>query len=480
MILAVKTSLTVEELKQRRFCQEMTYWKSIPQIMWHYFIVEALFFTDKVVEELKNDRTIQEFNLDQEGMVPKVVEIVPTNANFHNQWGFRNIGQYGGYPGEDARITKAWAKEKGSFDIIVAVIDSGIDVDHECLLGHMYIDPTETITVGIDADGNGYKNDFIGWNTQTNNYKSYTSSHGTAVASVITTNGNGMSGVAWKTRIMPVAIGDINEYDIPSVNFGFPCGNQLPWDDAYDSYYKAFPTANIASALVYAARKGAHIISLAYSLRSTHKIGCCGTYPYTNYMPDVRDALKFAGRQGCIVVSSAGDWGPALHTRFNEPSQGFNIYSEDCGGQSGAISINADRNCFPGSYTRYYDFMINVTAHDNWGYLYSEKVITSSGPAGYGGWMRGCNYGAGTVDIAAPGKDILVAMPGNQYGLAGGTSVASAFVAGAASLIWSKNSYLTNSEVVGILKGSARKSTYWGTRVACSGVLDVNTALDMA
>jgi subtilisin family serine protease len=478
MLLAIKSFLPLEKLKTHEFYHDdMIFYNYIPEIKWYYFIMPDELCSDVLTKLLGNDKDIIEFSYDIEGLTPNnIIEIIPTNANFQNQWGFRNIGQYGGFPGEDARITKAWTVEQGSFDIIVAVVDSGIDVDHECLVGHIYIDPSETVTIGFDADGNTYNNDFIGWNMETNNYRSYSTSHGTALASVITTNGNGLSGVTMKSRILPVAIGNIDSYDIPTVNFGYPCGNRLQWEDAYEGYYNTIPSSRVSQGIIYAANKGAHIITVAYSRGGTRKIGCCGTYSFTATIPDVRDAIKYAGKMGCVVVTAAGDWLVEKQGRTPTPRHGYEVYSEDCGGNEESVAT-CERNIFPGAYSKYFPFMINVTAHNNWGYLYYEKVITSVTPDGFGGWFKGCAYSKENVNIAAPGKDILVAMPNNQYGLAGGTSVAAAFVSGAAALVWSRNSYLKNYQIREVLQSSSRKNAYWAERVTCNGVLDVEAAI---
>lgn len=477
MILAIKTHLSLEKLKTHEFYNEAMqfHWYN-KTIHWYYFEMPTCMYNDKLIAKIVNDNDIIEHGADFTGLQQNFTnEVVPVNANFNNQWGLRNTGQYDGFPGEDARVTYAWAKETGSFEIVVAVVDSGIDVDHECLVGSIYTDPLETMSIGTDADGNGYKNDFIGWNTVNNNYKSYSASHGTAIASVITTNGNGMSGVAWQTQIMPIAIGDITTYDIPVVNFGYPCDNQLSWEDAYTSPYAAFPSSRVAQGITYAADKGAHIICVAYSVARTAKIKCCGTFPIATYMPDVRDAIKYAGRCGCIVVTAAGDNLPE-HV-WTAAREGTAEYSELCGNDDQPTRAIGDRNIFPGAYTTYFPHMINVTAMTNWGYLYYDRMVTAQGDGFYSGWMRGCAYSTRTCDIAAPGKSIMVAQPGDKYGLAGGTSVAAAFVAGAASLVWSKNPYLRNNEVVDIIKQTARRNDYWSTRVASSGVLDVNQAV---
>lgn len=478
MLLALKTKLTEKKLKDCRFYRDfMQYGGCIGKLNWHYFSMPTEFFTKDIEHSIIHDRNIFEYGVDLGGLVPNATEIIPDNANFGNQWGFRNVGQYGGFPGIDARITFGWNIEQGDFELITAIVDDGVDVDHEALAGHAYFDTTETLTLGVDADGNSYANDFVGWNMVTNSFNSYQLGHGTALASVVTTNGNGLSGVTWRSRVMPIHIGTISEYDIPQVDITYPCDQGKRKVEPYSDYYAAIPTSRVASAITYAADKGAHIILVAYSRRTVNTISCCGAYPTATSMPDVRDAIKYAGRQGCIVVTSAGDWLP--ENCFPCAAEGVHTYSEFCDGAEEATVVTGDRNIYPGAYSRFFDFMINVTAHDNWGYLYYEKFELSSGFS-LSGYYKGTAYGTSNVDIAAPGKDIMVAQPNDLYGLGGGSSLAAAFVAGTAALLWSRNAYLRNFDIVNIIKGTATKSTYWVDRVSSGGMLNVESALNAA
>lgn len=483
MILGIKSNATIEKLKMCDFYSEsLVFYRYIPQIMWYYFILPETFITDNFMFKLANDKLVIEFSLDPDGLIPNsgfINEIIPDNDNFAKQWALRNTGQYSGFPGEDTRTTKAWMLEQGSYEIVVAIVDSGIDIDHQCLVGNIYVDPTEAVTMGTDADGNGYKNDVVGWNMENKNHESYKPMHGTALASIVTTNGNGMSGITWRTRIMPIHIGPMENYDVPKVAFSYPCDRGKESQEVYSGWYNSIPSARVAEGIVYAAAKGAHIILLAYSVGSNAKISCCGTYPISRELPDVRDAIKFAGRQGCVVVTSAGDELPDGQ-KFPTQRNGYETYTEQCGESDSPVNINANKNVFPGAYTRYFPHQINVTGHDNWGYLYYKKDYTSITPYGYSGYMYGCVFSKVNVDIAAPGKDCYSALPNNKYGLASGSSIAAAHVAGAAALVWSRNSFLKNTEVVDILRQSTRKNSYWSERVSSNGMLDVNSAVQSA
>lgn len=106
--------------------------------------------------------------------------------------------------GIDIHAEEAWAVYNGgSRDVIVAVIDTGIDYTHEELQDAMWINPGEIAGNNIDDDGNGYIDDVYGWNFYDNSSKTYTNStddaHGTHGAGTIvasTNNGIGIAGIA--------------------------------------------------------------------------------------------------------------------------------------------------------------------------------------------------------------------------------------------------------------------------------------------
>ena len=110
---------------------------------------------------------------------------------------------------------KAWAINKGSKDVIVAIIDTGADVNHEDLKNNIWKNPGETgldsqgrdkATNGIDDDNNGYIDDVNGWNfVSNNNNLTDNHGHGTHIAGIIgaeADNGKGISGVSPNVSMM--------------------------------------------------------------------------------------------------------------------------------------------------------------------------------------------------------------------------------------------------------------------------------------
>src|SRR5690606_20537422 len=102
----------------------------------------------------------------------------------------------------------AWNVTTGSPDVVVAVLDTGVDTEHEDLRENIWTNPNEISGNGIDDDGNGYVDDVHGLNalTGTGDVRD-DHGHGTHVAGIIgaaANNGVGVSGVAWRPTILPL------------------------------------------------------------------------------------------------------------------------------------------------------------------------------------------------------------------------------------------------------------------------------------
>jgi subtilisin family serine protease len=131
---------------------------------------------------------------------------VPNDPSFPTQWNLRNTGQNGGTPGADIKAVQAWDKTTGSSNVVVAVIDSGVDYTHEDLAANMWRNEADCNNNGIDDDGNGYIDDCYGidaFNDDSNPMDDH--NHGTHVAGIIGAVGNnsvGVVGVNWNVKIM--------------------------------------------------------------------------------------------------------------------------------------------------------------------------------------------------------------------------------------------------------------------------------------
>lgn len=288
----------------------------------------------------------------------KEVEVILKDPAMSQKWGLQLT-----------QAQKAWRLSRGSKKIVVAVIDTGIDLQHEDLQDNLWVNKGEIgrdqngrnkSTNGIDDDGNGYVDDVHGWNFASNNNDlSDNHGHGTHIAGIIGArggNGKGISGVAPKVSVMTLKYYDPEAKGV----------NNL---------------MNTVKAIRYATKMGAQIINYSGG----------GLEP----SPPEKRAISLAAKKGTLVVAAAG----------NEKS-------------------NSDVH---GYYPADYDLpnIVSVTAVNK-----QKKVLPTS------------NYGEKTVDLAAPGNNIYSTLPNNQYGYMTGTSQATAFVSGVASLVMAQNPQL--------------------------------------
>jgi len=132
------------------------------------------------------------------------IKATPNDPRFDQQYALHNIGS-NGTADADIDAPEAWDIHTGS-EVVVAVIDSGVDYNHPDLRENMWINPNEIANNGVDDDGNGFIDDIRGWNfVNNNNNPMDTNDHGTHVAGIIAASGNngtGVVGVNWTARIM--------------------------------------------------------------------------------------------------------------------------------------------------------------------------------------------------------------------------------------------------------------------------------------
>ncbi len=152
----------------------------------------------------------------------------PNDPFFGWQWHHVNDGSQGGKAGADFDSDLAWDLTTGGLTergdtIVLCVIDDGIELSHEDLAPSMWINHGEIPGNGLDDDGNGYIDDFRGWNTFKANDVFAEGKHGTPVsglAAMAGNNGLGGSGICWKSKLMFVAGGGDEANAIES--YGYP------------------------------------------------------------------------------------------------------------------------------------------------------------------------------------------------------------------------------------------------------------------
>ena len=146
------------------------------------------------------------FEIEQDTIDGPLAPVRPRDPQFDDQWALANSGQRGGKEGADISATLAWAKTTGSEDVVVAVLDSGVDYTHEDLAGNMWtrpdgMAPYHDNELGTIDDENGF-------NAIDNTSDPMDENgHGTHCAGIIGAEGEndlGIAGVNWKVQIMPL------------------------------------------------------------------------------------------------------------------------------------------------------------------------------------------------------------------------------------------------------------------------------------
>jgi len=126
----------------------------------------------------------------------------PNDELYDQQWGLPYI-----------ETEKAWdittgGQFDGQHDIVIAVLDDGFDIQHRDLFDNIYVNTAEIDDNGVDDDGNGYVDDYRGLNIKTGDDDHKLDDHGTAVAGIVGAtgdNGEGMTGVMWDVKILPIS-----------------------------------------------------------------------------------------------------------------------------------------------------------------------------------------------------------------------------------------------------------------------------------
>ena len=332
----------------------------------------------------------------------------PDDPSYSKLYNLNNTGRRGSTANADVDGPEAWSVTTGDTNTVVAVIDTGIDINHPDLKDNIWVNPGESgdgkETNGVDDDRNGYKDDVHGWDFVNDDNSVFDNaandSHGTHVAGTIAAEGNnslGVVGVNWQSKVM-------------SAKFLGPNGGY---------------TSDFVEALNYAVAEGATISNNSWG---------GGDFSYTT-----RDAIRAADTKGHLFVASAGNDGR----------------------DTDAIAH------YPSSYDS--SNIIAVAATDRKDSL-----------AGFS------NYGANSVDLAAPGVSILSTIPNNKYALYYGTSMAAPHVSGVAALLKSNSPGLDDNKIKDRIlstvdpRAGLQGTTFSGGRLSAARALGVNTAPTIA
>lgn len=149
---------------------------------------------------------------------------VPDDPQFNQQWHHQNTGGSGGTAGADVSSPLAWDITTGGVTalgdtIVVCIVDDGINYTHPDLVDNLWINHNEIPGNGIDDDGNGYVDDYYGWNAANNTPNVDGGSHGINVSGMAGAKGNngiGVAGVNWDVKLMTVKYGSIGSSNSPN------------------------------------------------------------------------------------------------------------------------------------------------------------------------------------------------------------------------------------------------------------------------
>ncbi len=358
-----------------------------------------------------------------------------TDPLIDKQWGMLDIG-----------ATRSWNKSRGS-DVIVAVIDTGVDYTHEDLTDNLWRNPGETGTDakgqdksnnGVDDDANGFVDDVIGWDFVSNDNKPYdlassqmdlimgnggNPGHGTHCSGNVGargSNGKGISGVNPSAKIM-------------GLRFLSEKGQGT--------------TAGAIQAINYALKNGAQVMSNSWGSEGEDS-------GEANDNKALRDVIHAAEVKGVLFIAAAGNGRQANQ-------------------MSGATGYDNDTDSKPGMPASYPDqIIISVAATDSAGNL---GVFS--------------NYGKRTVHIGAPGVKVFSTTVGSHYsdtvidmmGMKAtwdGTSMATPHVAGAAALYIATHPNASWQQVKNAILKSATPTPSLTGKVSSDGRLNVEGMLN--
>jgi subtilisin family serine protease len=217
---------------------------------------------------------------------------IPQDPNFSDLWGMHNTGQKDsagqtGVAGIDMDAARAWHLQTGSRDIVVAVIDTGIDPDIEDLKNNMWVNEAEANgQAGVDDDGNGFVDDIHGFDFANNDSDPVDDhGHGSHCAGTIGAEGNNniaVAGVVWNVRLMALKF-------LSSSGSGTLEG--------------------AVQAIDYATQNGAHLTSNSWGCASAS----CNSQA-------LKESIERASAAGVLFVAAAGNSSANNDTSHNYPS----------------------------------------------------------------------------------------------------------------------------------------------------------------
>ncbi len=319
------------------------------------------------------------------------ISALPDDDYYSKQWYFQKI-----------KAPSVWDKISSSPNITVAIIDSGIQIDHPDLKENIWVNTNEIPDNGVDDDKNGFIDDYNGWDFINNTpdpspkfEQGFTEAgvlHGTIVAGVLAAEGNneiGVAGVTWRAKIMPLQV--LNDRGEGKVS-------------------------DVIRAIDYAIKNEADIINLSF-------VG----FDYSQGMYEV---IKKAYNAGILVVAAAGNEQDQGHGYDLDQIPMYPVCLDGDNGENMVIGVAATDDLDEKTDFSSYGFKcIDITAP-------GVKIFSTS--------------------VYAPKKSIDNNYFNKYYdGYWSGTSMATPMVSGAIALIKEVNPNLKTSRIRDILFSSS-------------------------
>ncbi len=368
--------------------------------------------------------------------------VLPNDTYFNNLYGMRNTGQTGGTADADIDADQAWDVNTGSLKVVVGIIDTGIDYTHIDLYRNIWINQGE-IPTGlnlVDADSDGLIT-FWDLNNAANSGK------------VADLNGNNyidaydlLHNPTWANGVD----NDHNGYVDDIVGWDFVNNDNDPFDDNSHG-------THVAGTIGATGDNGTGVVGVNWQVQmaALKFLNASGS----GYLSDAVRALNYAVANGITISNNSwggGGYSSSLATAISNARNAGHIFVAAAGN---AGTNNDTTPSYPASYG--YDNMIAVAATD------SKDTLASFS-----------NYGANSVDIAAPGVSILSTIPGNKYAYYSGTSMATPHVTGVVALLKAQNPTLSYSEIISKVLANVDTLSNLSGKVATSGRLNAYKAVN--
>jgi subtilisin family serine protease len=391
------------------------------------------------------------------------VSMVPNDPLLSKQWNLHNTGQTAGTPGADIHAQQAWDVSNGSPNIIVAVMDTGIDYNHPDLYQNIWINQAEI------------PNSWYTKSSATSGYNKlvYKSQIQTATPGIITfrdLNNPVNRGLVWDNN----GDGRIDAGDLlrPVSQGGWQSGSAKDGDTAHrdDLFGWNFVNntnnplddnghgTNVAGILGATGDNGLGVAGVDWNVQimPIKFIGSNGNGAISAFI----QGLNYAVQHGAKITNNSWEGAPysqALSDAVNNARLHGQIFVAAAGNEGANDDSVAD---FPASFSRSLNNVVAVAATDA-----NDRLASFS------------NYGVNSVALAAPGVNIYSTASNGQYGAMSGTSQAAPQVAATLALVWGLHPSWSYSQVINQVLSTVDRLPSLQGKLSTGGRLDVAAAV---